>query len=510
MKNQLRLIFLLTALSFSLTACFGGGGKEDSSTAAGGDKDGKEQAQQEEPEEEETEETVSEDEAVLEEKREQFDRNLLSTEETFLESARYITRFGDSPRILNYAIDVYEPYLRTGKEENLDIHQEIKEKCASDSFKRLRYLRADKNGSTIDVCVFTDPESLIIDRIITEEFCADGREVTDYYFSEGKLCYVYRFLNDAYATAYVDESLPGKKCCFAGEKMTGCIIDDRDVDYKMVAYTAGDYKKMDEFSRAQYDELEKELLGRAYITYETVRSVPGFATISGYVGDEFGGYLSNVKLTISSKANEYELDFYTNGDGYFETKVPINTADHYGVTCEYGDYTVSTVDDINIVPGTVDYSLGVIYMAEPGKGVHEANTYLLNANYTSPLPINDGEYCIVFDWEDKNADLKPFLLDQKSGALKTDPMMVVRAAEGDQYKFYVTDQRGGRSGNPMTYEMSTSRAVVKVYDSHGLTASYQVPAGVAGTVWEVFGIRGGSIYPINDYLIETTAKPFFE
>ena len=182
MKNQFRLIFLLTALSFSLTACFGGGGKEDSSTAAGGDKDGKEQAQQEEPEEEETEETVSEDEAVLEEKREQFDRNLLSTEETFLESARYITRFGDSPRILNYAIDVYEPYLRTGKEENLDIHQEIKEKCASDSFKRLRYLRADKNGSTIDVCVFTDPESLIIDRIITEEFCADGREVTDYYF----------------------------------------------------------------------------------------------------------------------------------------------------------------------------------------------------------------------------------------------------------------------------------------------------------------------------------------
>jgi|GEM_PF-2094326 len=436
-------------------------------------------------------------------------RELKAVDDSFATALKYIKKSGDKKLSVDYSKAEYLPQKRDAKAKKADDWEQIDGKLASDSVKKLNFLREDNTGSTMLVTAYTDPSSLLMDKIVTEEFCADGRENIEYYYVDGNLQYAYIYKTDIYGTTYKDSSLPGKKCYFKDDAMVECVLDDADVDYKNVSISAADYKEADDFMKTQYDQLEASLINKAYVIYDKVRDVPGTALITGYVGDEYGGVLSNVHMTITSKKNEFSQQFDTNGDGHFEVRVPINTADDYGVVCKYGTFTDATVDDIDIPQGTVEYSLGIIYMAEPGQNVHEPNTYLLNANYSSPKRVGKGEYCVTFTYEDPSVDLKPFSVDLSTGKTKTDAITVIKPSAKDQYKYYVTDQRGGHSGNPMTYEMSTSKAVVRVYSQDGLVASYQVPVGVAGTVWEVFEIRDGRIIPINNYFHEGAPGLFF-
>ncbi|MBR4175664.1 MAG: carboxypeptidase regulatory-like domain-containing protein [Lachnospiraceae bacterium] len=427
--------------------------------------------------------------------------------DTFESSWKYVHDHANDSLVLNYALDVYEPAERKGDEKPEDIHEEIEKKTEGDTFRKVRFNRADRGGSFIDISAYTDPSTLMIDKIVTCEYCADAREMSEFYFKDGRLVYAYTYTDGLYGTEYKDGTLPGKKCTFKDNVMTGCIIDDKDVGNKKVAYEARDYDNMDEFTKASYDEVEQDILKRAYITYNYIAKVPGFAYLYGYVGDEQGGVLSNVHMKISSKAHEYEREFVTNGDGFFEMIVPINEEDDYGIVCEYGDYVPSTVDDIRIRPGTVDYPIGVIYMAPAGQNIHDANTYLLNANYSSPKKLSEGEYCVTLSWEDKNADLTCVGMNLKKQKRDQDKMMVVKPGKDGQFKYFVIDKRGINSGNPMTYELSSSKAVVKVYDKDGLVASYQAPVGRAGTVWEVFEITDGKIMPLSNLMIETEKSP---
>lgn len=435
-------------------------------------------------------------------------RYITCIEESFVNSLDYIK---DMPEDLyvNYQQEKYLPVKRENDRADLDIWKGIQDKTADDYVKKVRFLREDKAGSTLDVICFIDKNSRIIDKIITEEFCADGRDITEFYFIQGRLNFCYQYKTNIYDATLRTGDLPGKKCYFVEDYMAECYLNDADVNYTNVSYIAADYNKLDEFTRTQYDQLEKDVLNRAYITYEAVREIPGTAVINGYVGDEFGGVLSNVQMTITSKANQYSEEFTTNGDGYFEIRVPVNEADNYGIVCKYGSFTEATVDDIAIHEGMISYSLGVIYMAEPGQNIHEPNTYLLNANYQSPVAIGNDELCIVMTYEDLNSALEAYGVDLIKDKASRDSIMVIKNNADTEFKYYVTDVRGGHSGNPMTYEMSTSRAVVKVYSNKGLIASYQVPVNSAGTVWEVFGISNGKLFAINNYFYENTLDPFF-
>jgi hypothetical protein len=63
------------------------------------------------------------------------------------------------------------------------------------------------------------------------------------------------------------------------------------------------------------------------------------------------------------------------------------------------------------------------------------------------------------------------------------------------YRYYVHDFTNG-GANPST-ALSNSGAQVKVYNSTGLAATFNVPANQGGTIWEVFELSGGTITPIN-------------
>ena len=74
------------------------------------------------------------------------------------------------------------------------------------------------------------------------------------------------------------------------------------------------------------------------------------------------------------------------------------------------------------------------------------------------------------------------------------------------YKYYVVDYSNCSHGSPTSFDMSNSGAVVNVYTSSGLVATFHVPTGQSGVIWEVFEIRNGQIVPNQRYYnnIDTT------
>jgi hypothetical protein len=77
------------------------------------------------------------------------------------------------------------------------------------------------------------------------------------------------------------------------------------------------------------------------------------------------------------------------------------------------------------------------------------------------------------------------------------------------YKYCVVDYTNCSSENYKSTEMSESMACVKVYSSDGLLASYSVPTGQKGVVWEVFEIRNGQISPIQRYYSNVENKTWW-
>ena len=67
------------------------------------------------------------------------------------------------------------------------------------------------------------------------------------------------------------------------------------------------------------------------------------------------------------------------------------------------------------------------------------------------------------------------------------------------YKYYVVDYSNCSQSNPTSFDMSNSGAVVNVYSSAGLIATFHVPTGQSGVIWEVFEIRNGQIIPNQRY-----------
>ncbi len=67
------------------------------------------------------------------------------------------------------------------------------------------------------------------------------------------------------------------------------------------------------------------------------------------------------------------------------------------------------------------------------------------------------------------------------------------------YYYYVNDYTNMDAGTNPSSELSNSGAQVKVYQSTGLVATFNIPANHEGTLWAVFSLNGTTITPINTF-----------
>ncbi len=70
------------------------------------------------------------------------------------------------------------------------------------------------------------------------------------------------------------------------------------------------------------------------------------------------------------------------------------------------------------------------------------------------------------------------------------------------YRYYVHDFTND-GANPSTV-LSNSGAQVKVYQSGGLVATYNIPSNQGGTIWAVFELSGTTLTPVNTFSYDTS------
>ncbi len=348
---------------------------------------------------------------------------------------------------------------RSSKYIPSDDYRQIDREIASGKNKLTRSdVTNTGNGSAMTADVWRDSRNSIV-KIRLTEYGSGGRTVSEWYFKDRDIIYESRCTDDLYGTGQHLSTL----------SMTSSV--------------------------------EAEMLKTGYLAYDALKQVPGYARVYGYVSDEFGGILSGVQTKIHSSFHDYEKEVTTNGDGYYEFYVPVNTDDYYNINFNYGDWQPGTVNDIAVTPGITNFSCGRLYMAPHGQNIHDADLYLMNINKKSPIELNDGEYAVTLEFENAYAALKPCVLSVTDGSMTSGPVIKFPSNEGAR-KYYVTDIRNGCSNN-MSYDMSVCNARVTVYDKGGIVASFLAPPAHAGVVWEVFEMKDGQILPVNNYYFDT-------
>ncbi len=428
--------------------------------------------------------------------------------DSFNEGAAFIRRTGGVLPEIDYDTVKYKPAERDGElPVNKKAPKEIEQRLKDDRVKAVRLHRSG-NDATIDFTVYTNPEDRLIEKIVSTEYGSEGREVTGFYYKNGVLLYTYRYVDDLYGINKEDaRKSGGQRCYFLNDFLAECYATYGDSNESVTAAT---YDSLNPDIRKEYDEMEAELINRAYVNYDTLRSIPSTARVYGYVADEFGGTLANTKVTITSDANGYQESVVTNGDGYYEFTVPVNTADWYNMEFEYGDFVRSHVNDVYIRPRTIEYPIGVTYMAPEGENKHSTDVYLLDVTKQSPDKLKENQYEVVLSYNsEKIPELLPFTLDLNSGKYENNLTQIITVDNSTDYKYFVTDQVNGKKGNNLSNDMSLSEAQVKVYNKNGLVGSFQAPIGNSGVVWEVFEIKGSEIIPSNNYYFETGKNIFF-
>jgi hypothetical protein len=235
----------------------------------------------------------------------------------------------------------------------------------------------------------------------------------------------------------------------------------------------------------------------------------GNGTVAGTITDSMnGGDLADVTITLRDGLNVHSGDATTTG-----TTIADGT---YSIADVPTGYYTAELAKTGYITGYMSiYSLG-------GETTGNQNASL------SPT-LNAGETRIVLSWNATPSDLDCHLTgpttsgsrfhisyaatavnDGTIATLDNDvtngygPETFTISTQIDGiYRYYVHDY--SNSGTNPSTALSHSGAQIKVYQSTGLIATYNMPSNQGGTIWAVFELNGATFTPINTLSYGSTA-----
>ena len=338
--------------------------------------------------------------------------------------------------------------------------EETDKALASTDYTRTR--AADKgSGDIVDTSVYKDADGNIV-KVVTDDYGSDGLISTEYYYDGDTAVYIKQSKTDVYGT---------------GSSYTDVDLSDPEADY-----TA-------------------DLIKRAGEVLNTAKKDSGKVLLYGYVGDEQGGIVKNATVKLRNVSGDFNAEEITNGDGYYTFELP-QQDDTYNLTYIYGDNLVSSLNDVHIIPGTPEYSLGRVYVAPAGAGIHDTDTYLLNPNVKAPVDLKEGEYAAVITAEAPDITIK--LISKDDNNSKTGNVIVFDPSDSKSgYVLFVED--GVNIGkDDMSGNMGKSSAIVTILDKDGIKAAYLAPVGRLGTLWRVCDIDSSGDMAVSGILYTDT------
>ena len=217
-------------------------------------------------------------------------------------------------------------------------------------------------------------------------------------------------------------------------------------------------------------------------------------TVEGYVINATTGYgLASVSVSVEDAAS---YSGTTDSTGFFSIEAPTGTQ---VITFRLAGYDLDPITVIVVDSVTTTVSRGRI-VASP--------------------TLTSGEYRFVLSWGDSPSDLDSHMLTPAPDSDEIyygDKIGNGLALDVDDTTGYgpetitITDQLSGTygyfvynySGSP---DITTSDAVVKVYNSSGLMRTITIPTSGSGLYWKVASLNGAVLTVINTIV---SSKPTF-
>lgn len=272
-----------------------------------------------------------------------------------------------------------------------------------------------KTQNVIRCVVYKAPDTGRIDKIVTIENQNGAYLVSDYYYNNGKVNFVFTRTVDVYTPTYATIDKVGTRYYFNNDVLVRYRridvpkqIEQQTLNPSTTWYPNHSYFELPNQERATYDAVEFQVLNEAYNVWNAVQEKDTLFEMKGFVYENDDTPISNASIAVIASADDTVL-YTTNtaGDGSYHIYTLLDGTDCYLQIYAEG-YRPAYIYNVQLDESLADNGFSCLYLAKEGTGEEEVHFYLYNAVEltvgSDNALLSDGQVIIRSGWNVKSGE----------------------------------------------------------------------------------------------------------
>lgn len=261
--------------------------------------------------------------------------------------------------------------------------------------------------------VYKNPDNSQIAKIVTIEKQNGVYLVSDYYYDNGKVNFVFTRTVDVYTPTYATIDKVGNRYYFNHDVLVRYRkidvpkqIEQQTLNPSTTWYPNRSYFELSSEEMAAYDAVEMQVLNEAYNVLNAVQGEDSLFEMKGYVYGAGNVPVSNASVAVIASADDTVLYTTTTGnDGAYHLYTLLDGTDCYVQVYAEG-YVPAYVYDVRLDETLSGNGFSYLYLAKEGAGETEVQFYLYNAVDLTvgadTAQLSSGQVTIRSGWNVKN------------------------------------------------------------------------------------------------------------
>lgn len=261
--------------------------------------------------------------------------------------------------------------------------------------------------------VYKNPDNSQIAKIVTIEKQNGAYLVSDYYYDNGKVNFVFTRTVDVYTPTYATIDKVGNRYYFNNDVLVRYRkidvpkqIEQQTLNPSTTWYPNRSYFELSSEEMAAYDAVEMQVLNEAYNVLNAVQGEDSLFEMKGYVYGAGNVPVSNAFVAVIASADDTVLYTTTTGnDGAYHLYTLLDGTDCYVQVYAEG-YVPAYVYDVRLDETLSGNGFSYLYLAKEGAGETEVQFYLYNAVDLTvgadTAQLSSGQVTIRSGWNVKN------------------------------------------------------------------------------------------------------------
>ena len=243
-----------------------------------------------------------------------------------------------------------------------------------------------QTGNVIQCFVYAHADSGQINKIVTVEQQKDNYLVSDYYYDDGKVNFVFTREVDVYTPTYATIDKVGNRYYFQDDVMVRYRtievpkrIVQQTLNPENTWYENTSYFELSSEEKANYDALEYQVLNEAYNVYNAVQNQENIYDMKGYVYSAEEIPLANVSIAVIDANNHSVLYAGESAeDGSYHIYVSLDNTDCY-LQVYLESYLPVYIYHVKLDSSILGNSASRIYLSEIGAVQTDTKLYLYDS-----------------------------------------------------------------------------------------------------------------------------------